>query len=309
MNNRFGGLFWNNPSRLEDYKRHESEEWEGHYDETKLWNFIGTNAVSGKAIEDNIIFVNGDITSSDCFLAIKKEYGSMNELLRIHFAYPKGLDPIRIADRIDYKDLLAIDDFKNAVIISVRHWNDEDARTYYIVSKKERQLYKEYSEQPNEYFIDDEQVSHDDYLHETYKYIEVDDVNLVPVAGAGLKIKSFITQDRLFKNRRTVTKAVERSSLEESFIRISLDSEKYRLMEHFYTPLLGQWFRKYEWDAMVEKLKKPHVPYVIKGTNKPPYFMIDDYIINADTSSWYEFILKWYFDGEVQDWMLEELKN
>lgn len=306
---RLSRLFLNSPSRFNDYKKHEPIEWEGHYDETKTWKFLGTNSFIRKAIGDNTTFVNGDITSPDCFLAIKKEYSPMNELLLTHFAYPEDLTPIRIDDRIDYKDLLAIDDFKNAVIISVRYWPDEDTRTYYIVSKKERQLYKEYSEQPNEYFIDDKQVSYDDYIYEISKYIEVDNVNAISVAGAGLKIKTFVTQDRLFKNHRTVTKAVERSSLEEIFICIPYDSEKYRLMKHFYTPLLGQWFRKYDWDAMAEKLKKPHVPYAIKGTNKPPYFMIDDYIINANTSSWYEFILKWYFDDKVQNWMLEELKN
>lgn len=305
----FGGLFWNNPSGFEDYKKHKPIEWEGHYDETKFWRVIGTNAISGKAVEDNVVFVNGDITSPDCFLAIKKEYGSMNELLRVHVEYPEGLDPVRIGNETEYKDLLAVNDFKNAVVISVRHWREEDVRTYYIVSKKERQLYIDYSENPKEYFIDDEQLSYDDYKHEKYACIEVDDVNLIPVIGAGLKIKTFIEQDRLFKNRRKVTKAVEQSSLEKNFIHISPDTEKYQLMKHFYTPFLNRWFRKYEWDAMVEKLKKPHAPYVIKGTNKPPYFMIDDYIVNADTPHWYEFILKWYFDGEVQDWMLEELKN
>lgn len=305
----FCGLFWNNPSEITDYKKHDPVEWEGHYDKTKAWRIIGSNAISGKVIEDNIVFVSGDITNSDCFLAIKKEYGSMNELLHISFAYPDGLDPVRIGNRIDYKDLLAIDDFKNAVIISVRYQPDEDMRAYYIVSKKERQLYKEYSEQPNEYFIDDMQVSHDDYINEMSKSIEVDNANIVSITGAGLKIKTFVKQDRIFKNRRTITKAVEQSSLEKSFICIPFDTKKYRLMEHFYTPILGKWFRKYEWDAMVEKLKKPHMPYVIKGTNKPPYFMIDDYIVNADTTSWYEFILKWYFDDKAQDWMLEELKN
>lgn len=305
----FCGLFWNNHSEITDYKKHNPVEWEGHYDKTKAWRIIGSNAISGKVIEDNIVFVSGDITNSDCFLAIKKEYGSMNELLHISFAYPDGLDPVIIGNRIDYKDLLAIDDFKNAVIIGVRHWPNEDVRSYYIVSKKERQLYIDYKEQPNEYFIDDEQVSYDDYNYEMHKYIEVDDANLASVAGAGLKIKTFVKQDRLFKNRRIVIKAVEQSLLKENFIHIPCDTKKYQLMEHFYTPFLDQWFRKYEWDAMVEKLKKPHVPYVIKETNKPPYFMIDDYIVNADTTSWYEFILKWYFDDKVQDWMLEELKN
>lgn len=295
--------------KLQIIKKHNPVEWEGHYDETKFWRIIGSNAISGKVIEDNIVFVSGDITNSDCFLAIKKEYGSMNELLHISFACPEGLDPVRIGNRIDYKDLLAIDDFKNAVIISIRHWPNEDVRSYYIVSKKERQLYIDYKEQPNEYFIDDEQVSYDDYNYEMHKYIEVDDANLASVAEAGLKIKTFVKQDRLFKNRRIVIKAVEQSLLKENFIYIPCDTKKYQLMEHFYTPFLSQWFRKYEWDAMVEKLKKPHVPYVIKGTNKPPHFMIDDYIVNADTTSWYEFILKWYFDDKVQDWMLEELKN
>lgn len=60
---------------------------------------------------------------------------------------------------------------------------------------------------------------------------------------------------------------------------------------------------------MVEKLKKPHDPYVIKGTNKPPYFKIDDYIVEANTPSWYEFILIYYFDSKVQDWMLEKMNN
>lgn len=301
----FGKLLWNNPSRFEDYRKHEPIEWEGHYDKIKHWHFVGTNIVSGKAIEDNIIFVNGDITSSDCFLALKKEYSSMNELLYIHFGYPEGLDPVRIGGESEYKDLLEIDDFKNAVIISVRHWSDA-SRTYYIVSKKERQLYMDYKECPNDYFIDGKQLSYDDYIHEKCACIKIDDVSLI--SGTELKVKTFVEQDRLFKNRRKTMKAVERSSLEKSFIHVS-NIEKYRLMEHFYTPLLDGWFRKSEWDDMVEKLKKPHVPYVIKGTNKPPYFMIDDYIVNADTTSWYEFILKWYFDDKVQDWMLEELNN
>ena len=307
--NRFGGLFWNNPSKFEDYKRHKLVEWEGHYDETKTWKFVGANTVSGNTVEDNIIFVNGDITSSDCFLAIQKEYNSMNELMRIHFCYPQGLEPVQIWCNHDYKEFLEVDEFKNAVIIGVRHWHDESERTYYIVSNKERELLIDYKEHPKEYFIDGEQVSHDDYMHEMCTSIEVDDVNLVPVAGAGLKIRTFVEQDRYFKNCRKVTKAVKQSSLEKDFIHMSPDTEKYRLMEHFYTPLLGRWFRKYEWATMVEKLKKPHAPYVIKGTNRPPYFMIDDYIVNADTTSWYEFILKYYFDGKVQDWMLEELKN
>lgn len=298
-------LLCNNLFKFEDYRKHEPIEWEGHYDKTKHWHFVGTNNVSGTVIADNIIFVNGDITSSDCFLALKKEYSSMDGLLYIHFAYPEGLDPVRIGGELDYKDLLEIDDFKNAVIISVRHWSNTD-RVYYIVSKKERQLYMDYKECPNDYFIDGKQLSYDDYIHEKCACIKIDDVSLI--SGTELKVKTFVEQDRLFKNRRKTMKAVERSSLEKSFIHVS-NTEKYRLMEHFYTPLLDGWFRKSEWDAMVEKLKKPHVPYVIKGTNKPPYFMIDDYIVNADTTSWYEFILKWYFDDKVQDWMLEELNN
>lgn len=306
MNNIFGGLFWNNPSKFEDYRRHEPIEWEGHYDKTKHWHFVGTNNVCGTGIEDNVIFVNGDITSLDCFLALKKEYNSMNELLYIHFAYPEGLDPARIGGESEYKNILKIDDFKNAVIISVRHWTNAN-RTYYIVSKKERQLYMNYKECPSDYFIDGKQVSYDDYMHKMYASIKIDDVNLI--TGTELKIKTFVEQDRLFKNRKKIIKAVEQASLEKSFIRVSTNTEKYRLMEHFYTPLLNEWFKKSEWDAMVEKLKKPHIPYVIKGTNKPPYFMIDDYIVNADTSSWYEFILKWYFDDKVQDWMLEKMND
>lgn len=305
----FGGLFWNNPSRFEDYKRHEPVEWEGHYDETKTWRYIGTNTVSGNTIEDNVIFVNGDITSQDCFLAMRKEYNSMNELLRIRFGYPQGLEPVQIWCDHDYKDFLKVDKFKNAVIIGVRHWCDETERTYYIVSNKERELLIDYKENPKEYFIDNEQMSHDEYMHERCTTIEVDDISLVPIAEAGIKIKTFVEQDRYFKNCRKVIKAVKQNSLEKDFIYIHPNTERYRLMEHFYTPLLGKWFRKYEWDDMIERLKKPHVPYVIKGTNKPPYFMIDDYIVNADTTSWYEFILKSYFDDKVQDWMLEELKN
>lgn len=304
---RLGELLWNNPSRFEDYRKHDPVEWEGHYDKTKHWHFIGTNNVCGTRIEDNIIFVNGDITSSDCFLALKKEYNSMNELLYIHFAYPEGFDPVMIRGDLEYKDLLEIDDFKNAVIIGARHWSTENL-SYYIVSKKERQLYMDYKDNPDEYFIDNKQVSWDDYNHEIYTCIEVDDASLAPVTEAGLKIKTFVKQDRLFKNRRNTIKKVERASLEKSLIHVS-NTEKYQLMEHFYNPLLNGWFRKSDWDAMVEKLKEPHMPYVIKGTNKPPYFMIDDYIIDADTSSWYEFILKWYFDDKVQDWMLEEMKN
>ena len=58
---------------------------------------------------------------------------------------------------------------------------------------------------------------------------------------------------------------------------------------------------------MAEELKKPHDPYVVKGTNKPPYFIIKDFIVESSTQSWYQFVLETYFDGKVQDWMLEKM--
>lgn len=45
----FCGLFWNNPSEITDYKKHDPVEWEGHYDKTKAWRIIGSNAISGKS--------------------------------------------------------------------------------------------------------------------------------------------------------------------------------------------------------------------------------------------------------------------
>lgn len=284
---------------------HKEDTWEGNYVETKVWHCIGENGIAydGRTEKDNIIFVNGSIYDKDCFLVKNNHYDTINNL-HIRFCYPSDCEPISIYD--DYKKLLNIEEFKNATIIGRKRWDNE--YSYYIVSKKEKELYQNYKENPYEYIVDEKTVSHEDYSRLLSASLIIEAESIIPVSAAGLEINTCIERDCLYKTEHTM-KVVKQELLEKDFILTSPGSEKHKLMSHFYTPILGRWFKKSDWEKMVEKLKKPHDPYVIKGTNKPPYFKIDDYIVEANTPSWYEFILIYYFDSKVQDWMLEKMNN
>ncbi|MBR6611982.1 MAG: hypothetical protein IKK93_07020 [Campylobacter sp.] len=282
---------------------HKEDTWEGNYDETKVWHCIGENGIAydGRTEKDNIIFVNGSIYDQDCFLVKNNHYDTINNL-HIRFCYSSDCEPISIYD--DYKKLLNVEEFKNATIIGRKRWDNE--YSYYIVSKKEKELYQNYKENPYEYIVDEKTVFHKDYSHLLNTSLIVGAGDIIPVSAAGLEINTCIERDCLYKTEHTI-KVVKQELLEKDFILTNPCSEKHKLMNHFYTPILGRWFKKSDWEKMVEKLKKPHDPYVIKGTNKPPYFKIDDYIVEANTPSWYEFILIYYFDSKVQDWMLEKM--
>lgn len=57
---------------------------------------------------------------------------------------------------------------------------------------------------------------------------------------------------------------------------------------------------------MVHKVEYP--VYVLKGSGKPPFFIINDVPLESDTENWYEFCMKKFFSGVPQTWMLEVKK-
>ncbi len=312
-NRKFFNLFKNNSHAVETNMTKDKDEWL-NYDESKCYtHFFDSPATLGPnnsiCMEKNYFtFVNKDFTDPNCTIALHKKYNSGNlycvEVLSIDDCKPVRID----CDDFSIEELLKNDDYKNAVILSIHNKDYLNESVYYfIVSPAEAALYKAYKEHPTSYFINDEKVTCSEYNIQQANSIRASDSSSM-LKTHGLDVIKFTEEDNLSKKAYTYY-GVSKKSLNEKCIQVERFSAKFKLLSYFYYPVIGNYFLKSDWESMVEELKQYHEPYVIKGSNKPPYFKIKDFITESDTTNWYEFILKNYFDNKVEDWMLETLKK
>lgn len=283
--------------------------WIGNYDENLDWTFMDTFSANvgkfGSIQLNRIHFVHGDITSPNCKIVFQQQFGENEELESVRVFYPSSFEMIRI-QQYNYQELIELDEFKDAVILCIlRESWPHDYEDYYIVSEKEASLYRDYMNEPYNYFIDNKKVDREEFMDSQHKFVLMSEKDST-IVSKGYKLTTFIEERRLTKEENKLY-GVLKSDLKKDFELIFHGTHKYELMTHFYTPILIDYFKKEEWEEMLEELKQPHDPYVVKGTNKPPYFKIKDYIVESTTPSWYQFVLEKYFDNKVQDWMLEKM--
>ena len=281
----------------------KKEEWLGKYDESQSWVRFGNLRVG------ELETFRGDIKSPNCNLAYKKVYNELSGDYSFELFYPSNHEPyIFYGHNYMTKDFLESPLLKDAVILKRNHYimrtfgsspySDAD---FYIVSTKEADLCKDLEDNPIEYHVDDKVLMEKEFKQYTSdKIIFNDRVALNSLLLEGLKVDNIVKVNRITNERDTeygiLTKDLE--------TKCSFTQNTY--VHKVLKPVFGDWFFKSERDELLEELKKSHEPQVIKGTNKPPYFIVRGVILESNTYQWFEFVKNTFFDGEVKDWMLEK---
>ena len=165
----------------------------------------------------------------------------------------------------------------------------------WVVSVKEAEILKDYEKCHRLYYINGKSVSQNDYFTDTSMVVISSDLkDLFPGSVSEYKTVDKITGES------TISYLVPKNIVEKDYVQVDAN---FGLV---ITPLTENWVLKSDYEKVLKELKKPHKVYKIIGTDKPPYFIINGKNLVSNTESWYEFVLYKFFQGKVQEWMLQE---
>lgn len=258
---------------------------------------------------DDYRLIRGDFDREDCVLARLKEsridrYGCIVPDEFDITLYEEKTFPSVSAHFEDYENtgFLANPLFSDAIILERKIGFSHKSTEFLIASKKHIELYKQLKEKRYYRYVNDQLVDEEEYR-------KMSESCVCRTASTIEKIKKANILMYNVKNINTLTREEDSFILvdkEQLFAKcVLLSSCIAGQMNQFIKPVVDNFFLKEDYDNFVEELKKPHEAYRIIGTDKPPYFIILGKIVESDTTSWYEFVLKHFFE-EPQPWMLEK---